>query len=145
MKGGKISSKTYFAIEYIHIDGLAYYMDGSPKRMYTIELALGLYDTVHPAEGDYFTINRKQQKYDLYNSPARHDSVLLGFQINTDSFTQEMFKVKEVSERYLDIWKEDNFEERYQEARDVVGEASKELIKELERQIKEWRKLYSGN
>jgi len=97
---------------------------------------------VHGTEGDYYSINEKQQKYDLYNSAARHDSVLLGFQINSDNFTYEMRRVKSISEKYLDIWKEDNFVELYQEAREVVGEASKELIEELERQIEEWRMLY---
>lgn len=56
-----------------------------------------------------------------------------------------MRQVKSISEKYLDIWKEDNFVELYQEAREVVGEASKELIEELERQIEEWRNLYSEN
>lgn len=57
----------------------------------------------------------------------------------------EMRQVESISEKYLDIWKEDNFVELYQEAREVVGEASKELIEELERQIEEWRNLYSEN
>ncbi len=54
----------------------------------------------------------------------------------------EMRQVESISEKYLDIWKEDNFVELYQEAREVVGEASKELIEELERQIEERRMLY---
>ena len=129
-------------IDYKLIDGLVYNMDESPKGGY--KSALGLYDTLYPTEGEYFMKNRKQQKYDLYNSPQKHDSVLLGFQINADNFTAEMRQVESISEKYLDIWKEDNFVELYQEAREVVGEAAKELIEELERQIEEWKRLYAG-
>ena len=132
-------------VDYQLINGLIYNMDGTPRWMLNTKRALGLYDMIYPAEGEHFIINRKQQKHDLYNSAQKHDSVLLGFQINADNFTAEMRRVESISEKYLDIWREDNFEELYQEAREVVGEASKELIEELERQIEEWRKLYAGN
>jgi len=56
-------------------------------------------------------------------------------------FSEEEMENADTAESNLDIWKEKDFEERYQKVKKAVAEVEDPTVKKLEKQLEGWKKL----
>lgn len=126
--------------DYQVIDGFACNMRGEPMQSSYYCYMTGIFDNVIPRQLDYYPVNRKQTKDELYYSDARKESVLLGFYTDTSTFDEQMFEPYRVLSDSQYLWMEENFEEVWEAAAQAFLDAGGEkVMAELERQIKEWK------
>nr|MDE6419608.1 ABC transporter substrate-binding protein [Lachnospiraceae bacterium] len=126
-------------VDYVLTDGYTYTMSGEVKSSFAAELLTGLYDNIYPADGDYLPVNRRQTRLAIYNSDTKMDSVILGFQENTEGMEEQIEAVCAVAQQYADIWKEDDLESAIHEAAEAYRAAGgDQVVEEMGRQIAEW-------
>ncbi|MDE5820530.1 MAG: ABC transporter substrate-binding protein [Lachnospiraceae bacterium] len=126
-------------VDYVLTDGYTYTMSGEIKRPFLAELVTGLFDNIYPSVWDDLPVNRHETRLEIYGSDARRDSVILGFQMNTEGMEDQIEAVCEVVEQYEDIWKRDDLESAIQEAAEAYRAAGgDQVVEEMGRQIAEW-------
>lgn len=126
-------------VDYVLTDGYTYTMSGEIKSPFVAELVTGLYDNIYPSEWDRLPVNRRETRLEIYGSDAKMDSVILGFQMNTEGMKDQIEAVCEVVQQYADIWKRDDLESAIQEAAEAYRAAGgDQVVEEMGRQIAEW-------
>lgn len=56
-------------------------------------------------------------------------------------FSEEEIENADTAESNLDIWKKEDFEKRYQKVKKAVAKVEGPIVKKLEKQLEEWKKL----
>ncbi|MDE6420566.1 MAG: ABC transporter substrate-binding protein, partial [Lachnospiraceae bacterium] len=115
-------------VDYVLTDGYTYTMSGEIKRPFIAELVTGLFDNIHPSVWDDLPVNRHETRLEIYGSDARVDSVILGFQMNTEGMEDKIEAVCEVAEQYEDIWKRDDLESAIHEAAEAYRAAGGDQV-----------------
>ncbi len=127
-------------VDYVLTDGYLCALSGENKSVFVQELLTGIYDNIHPAVGDTLPVNRRQTRFEIYDSDVRMNSVILGFQENTEGMEDRLAAVYEVAEQYADIWKEEDLERAIEEAAEAYRAAGgNQIVEEIGRQIEEWQ------
>jgi len=127
-------------VDYVLTDGYICALSGENKSVYVQELLTGLYDNIHPAVDDNLPVNRRQTRFEIYDSDVRMGSAILGFQENTEGIEDRLAAVCRAAEQYADIWKEEDLERAIEEAVEAYRAAGGDLVvEEMSRQIEEWR------
>ena len=110
--------------------------------IWTVDV-LGIYRSSYPEGGERnaYTKNIRQQKREVYRSEHCKASAVAGFQVDETVFSEEEMENADTAESNLDIWKEEDFEERYQKVKKTVAEVEGPIVKKLAKQLEEWKKL----
>lgn len=124
-------------IDYNLENGIARPISEFAAGVYMKELLLGVYDVVLPAEGDSFITDRSAAKRSLYESEARCESVVTGFQADLSNFDSSMKRLESIAENALESYI--SGESTFEDFEMVLLEAGTEKVKEeLQRQVTEW-------
>ncbi len=110
--------------------------------IWTIDV-LGIYRSSYPQgeERNVYTKNIRQQKREVYRSQHCKTSAVAGFQVDETVFSEEEIENADTAESNLDIWKKEDFEKRYQKVKKAVAKVEGPIVKKLEKQLEEWKKL----
>lgn len=102
---------------------------------------LGIYRSSYPDEEELiYNGNIRQQKREIYRSSHCITSAVAGFQIDETAFTEEELADADTAESYFDVWKEEDFEKKYEKAKKNTAEAEEVIFQKLEEQLKTWKK-----
>lgn len=101
---------------------------------------LGIYRSSCPDEEEaVYTGNIRKQKRSVYRSEHCITSVFSGFQIDSSAFTEEELLGTQDVQGYYDIWKESDFEEKFQAARKELQQNERKVYKKLNEQVQIWK------
>lgn len=129
--------------DYYLQDGFVCKPDGTMRINNTADLAYGIYDLAFPCLNDTLLTNRREFKNVHYASEYYVDSAVLGFQPDYTVLEGGVPAAVNVLTDYGAIWKEKNFDETWQKAaREFKDAGGEEMVAELNKQVKEWMKLY---
>lgn len=107
--------------------------------IWTID-ALGIFRSAYPDENDtVYTGNIRKQKRELYRSSHCKTSVVSGFQIDEKEFTKEELKKTQLATTFFDVWKQEDFEKKYEEAKKDVGKETRGILTKLKQQLEIWK------
>ncbi len=107
------------------------------KGVFVKEFLLGVYDVVLPAEGDSFVTDRAAAKRAVYESDARLNSKLTGFQIDLSAFDDGMKELDSIASSALQGYIYGNYS--LEEMKDALLEVGTDKVKEeVQRQINSW-------
>lgn len=124
-------------IDYTLENGIAEPISQLAAGAFVKEFLLGVYDIVLPAEGDSFITDRAAAKRSLYESEARCDSIVTGFQADLLNFDSSMKGLESIADNALKTYI--SGESTFEDFETVLLEAGTEKVKEeLQRQVTEW-------
>ncbi len=121
-------------------DGI-YDMENLQMSSFMESIVTGIYTNVYPTANDNYSVNRKKIKEMLYNASSMKESVLLGFYPEVKLVEKDISKVLLVSEKYQNIWQEEDLNRAFKKAIKECNDAgNRNIEKELNYQVKEWLK-----
>lgn len=98
----------------------------------------GLKEGLKRLQGESDIKNHEEVK-EYFASEKRRYSKVLGFQADVTGMEEEFEKFTEISKHYKDCWREEDFEKAYAKAKKATDKASKNLIRQIQKQMDRWK------
>ncbi len=124
---------------YLSDDGYAYTRSGGKPTVVAPELLTGLYDLIYPVDGDLFPTERADTRLSLYDTEAKMDSVILGFQEEYGEIAALEYELNELVSQSATLWRKKDLETAINNASEnFTAAGGDQVVEELGKQIEEW-------
>lgn len=105
-----------------------------PAGEWSLGLADEIFSTVQSPYGDF-----RKYKSKLLKSDKRISSGLAGFYPDYTAVEKEKTQYLKLVKKYENCWKSKAFEEKYREGQEKINKQIKPLLREIQKQRKQWR------
>lgn len=123
-------------------EGEAYAVNESGKIIGDIypagEWSIGLADGILPLENAFYD-NFRGYKKEVLKSEKRLSSTIVGFYPDYSKEKKDMSSYLKLIQKYENCWQDKDFNKKYQEGKEKMNKQTKELLKGVNSQLRNWR------